>query len=96
VARETIDSINASNLILLDWSKEIFPYSFSERIPTNMMAENRDISPWHVGPKGRALLLQMLGSEIIQQQEHGGVKPFDMTESKYEDDSSTNYFRAAD
>jgi hypothetical protein len=81
VARETIDSINASNLILLDWSKEILPYSFSERVPTNMKAEGNDGSEWHVGPKGRALLLQMLASEIIQQKQHGGVKPFDMKES---------------
>jgi hypothetical protein len=69
VARETIDSINASNLILLDWSKEILPYSFSERVSTNMMAENNDHSSWHVGPKGRALLLQMLAWEIIQQKQ---------------------------
>jgi hypothetical protein len=97
VARETIDSINASNLTFLDWSKEILPYSFSERIPTNMMAENNDHSSWHVGPKGRALLLQMLASEIIQQKQHGGVKPFDIKESKYyKDESSTNYFGLQD
>jgi hypothetical protein len=84
-AKEIIDSINASNLILLDWSKEIFPYSFSERLPTNMMAENNDQNAWHVGPKGRGLLLQMLASEIHQ---HGGVKPFGMKKSEYEDEST--------
>jgi hypothetical protein len=96
VARETIDSINASNLILLDWSKEILPYSFSERVPINMMAENNDLSPWHVGPKGRALLLQMLASEMIQQKQHRGVEALDMKESKYKDESSTNYFGLQD
>jgi hypothetical protein len=92
VARETIDSINASNLILLDWSKEILPYSFSERKPTNMIAENNDNTPWHVGPKARALLLQMLASEIIQQKQNREIEPLDMKESKYEDKSSTTYF----
>jgi hypothetical protein len=45
-----------------------------------MMAENSDLNAWHVGPKGRGLLLQMLASEIHQ---HGGVKPFGMKQSEY-------------
>lgn len=74
VAKDVIESINASNLILLDWSKEILPYSFDERITTNMMAEDHNISAWHVGPKGRGLLLQMLASEFVDFKYGGNYK----------------------
>eukprot|EP00980_Cylindrotheca_fusiformis_P005512 scaffold1170_cov122-Cylindrotheca_fusiformis.AAC.20 len=66
VAKEEVKKINASNLMILDWSKEILPYSFGERINTNMMTADHLISACHVGPKGRTLLLQMLASELVQ------------------------------
>lgn len=80
-AKATIESINASNLVLLDWSKEIFPYSFSEKRVTNMMPDNDDQNGWHVGPKGRGLLLQMLASEI---QRRGDAEQIVMATSEYE------------
>eukprot|EP00980_Cylindrotheca_fusiformis_P005510 scaffold1170_cov122-Cylindrotheca_fusiformis.AAC.18 len=66
VAKEEVKKINASNFMILDWSKEILPYSFGERINTNMMTADHFTNAVHLGPKGRTLLLQMLASELVQ------------------------------
>eukprot|EP00980_Cylindrotheca_fusiformis_P007407 scaffold1527_cov107-Cylindrotheca_fusiformis.AAC.2 len=77
-AKETINNINADNLFYIDWAKEILPYSFSQRIPTNMMAEDDDHSAWHVGPKARALLLQMIASDVAAHHPTRQVKAFNV------------------
>lgn len=72
VAKDVIQSVNADNLKLLDWSREILPYSFDRESFPGMKAEdylsgNPDNNPWHVGVAGRMLLLQMLAWEVNQQ-----------------------------
>lgn len=73
VAKEAIESINADNFKLLDWSREILPYSFETRISSGMQAEDtlsgrKDGVPWHMGVKARMLLLQMLAWEVSQRE----------------------------
>eukprot|EP00980_Cylindrotheca_fusiformis_P005509 scaffold1170_cov122-Cylindrotheca_fusiformis.AAC.17 len=69
LARDWIEnSSNAiNNMHLIDWSKEMLPYSFSERKHVHMEAEDHETNAWHVGPKGRGLLIQMLADEIHKQ-----------------------------
>eukprot|EP00980_Cylindrotheca_fusiformis_P002762 scaffold657_cov108-Cylindrotheca_fusiformis.AAC.3 len=66
VAKQIIDKINASNLVYVDFAKEILPFSFSERRGNNMQAEFSDGNPWHLGPKARGLLLQMVANEVMK------------------------------
>ncbi|CAJ1945469.1 unnamed protein product [Cylindrotheca closterium] len=66
VAKDTIRAINSTRRIVLDFSTEIAPYSFEQRAPTNMAAENDDAVRWHLGPKGRVLFAQMLAWEVAR------------------------------
>lgn len=64
VAKETILAINSTRLLLLDFAREICPYSWEYRLPTNMAAEDEDRVTWHYGAKARLLLAQMVGWEV--------------------------------
>jgi hypothetical protein len=66
VAKETILEINSTRRIVLDFAAEMAPYSWEQRAPTNMAAENDDYVPWHIGPKARVLFAQMLAWEIAR------------------------------
>jgi len=66
VAKETILAINSTRRIVVDFSTEIAPYSWEYRISTNMAAEKDDWVPWHLGPKARALLAQMVTWEVAR------------------------------
>lgn len=71
LAIQVIDDLSKKNkdcnLMVLDWSREILPYSFGEeRSTTNMMSEDHETNAWHVSPKGRGLLLQILAFRFQQ------------------------------
>mmetsp|Transcript_15215 Transcript_15215/g.37352 ORF Transcript_15215/g.37352 Transcript_15215/m.37352 type:complete len:485 (-) Transcript_15215:477-1931(-) len=66
VAKETILALNSTSRIVLDFSREICPYSWEERQPTNMKAESNDWNPWHMGAKARLLVGQMLTWEVAR------------------------------
>ncbi|KAL3928260.1 MAG: hypothetical protein SGBAC_012728, partial [Bacillariaceae sp.] len=66
IAKESILALNSTRRVVLDFAAEIAPYSWEHRRTSNNMAEFRDYVPWHLGPKARVLIVQMLAWEVAR------------------------------